>query len=61
MDGCDVSSLTDVCLTVVMLVRIHALYGRNLRLLASLLAASLLLLGVIFVRVHHTFLFNQLK
>jgi hypothetical protein len=34
-----------------MLVRVHALYGRNLRLLAGVVVLSLPLLAVIFVRV----------
>jgi len=39
---------TQLIVSIVMLVRIHALYGRNLRLLAVLLAISLPLLAVIF-------------
>ncbi|KAF8193280.1 hypothetical protein K438DRAFT_1720280 [Mycena galopus ATCC 62051] len=39
---------TQLIVSIVMLVRIHALYGRNLRLLAVLLVVSLPLLAVIF-------------
>ncbi|KAJ7194500.1 hypothetical protein B0H12DRAFT_1153528 [Mycena haematopus] len=39
---------TQLIVSLVMLVRIHALYGRNLRLLAVLLVISLPLLAVIF-------------
>ncbi|KAJ6493139.1 hypothetical protein C8R45DRAFT_988989 [Mycena sanguinolenta] len=43
---------TQLIVSLVMLVRIHALYGRNLRVLAALLVTGLPLLAVIFVRIH---------
>ncbi|KAJ7751503.1 hypothetical protein DFH07DRAFT_941624 [Mycena maculata] len=39
---------TQIIVSIVMLVRIHALYGRNIRLLVSLIIISLPLLAVIF-------------
>ncbi|KAJ7135661.1 hypothetical protein C8R44DRAFT_768820 [Mycena epipterygia] len=43
---------TQLVVSIVLLLRMHALYGRNLRLLGCLLAISALLLAAIFWSIH---------